>query len=157
MHVIRRRGSDLMNESGLADLKEKLRAQGFGNKALVTEQEMELATRQANALDGALDTPGDELRYIEGLFNLPLGFIEYFRLVPAKGHERCACGRVPSALDVVHTALRKSIHGKELMRDTLIGFSNIIEMSDDGRTAECFHCSRAVVVSVYWKQGYMYA
>lgn len=52
-------------------------------------------------------TPNEELRYIKGLLNLPFGYIEQFRAVPAEGHERCTCGRTPSALDIIYTALKK--------------------------------------------------
>jgi hypothetical protein len=118
---------------------------------------MELATRAFDDQEGIVDTPTEELRYIEGLLNLPLGYVGQFRVVPAEGHEQCVCGRTPSALDIIYTALRKRIHDKELMRDTLIGFSNIIELSENGRTAECFNCSRLISSRSYWTRRYMYA
>jgi len=51
-----------------------------------------------------------ELRYIEGLFNLPLGHLGGFYMIPRRGYEKCKCGRTPSALDVVYFALTKHIH-----------------------------------------------
>jgi hypothetical protein len=48
-----------------------------------------------------------------------------FGMIAAAGHETCLCGRIPSALDVVVTALKQGIHGKALVRDTLLGAQNI--------------------------------
>jgi hypothetical protein len=149
--------SDEMENTTLTDLKERLRAQGFEQKALVSDQEMELAIRAVEAEEGTLDTPAEELRYIEGLLNLPLRHLERFRILPAKGYGQCACGRTLSALDIVYTALTKRIHDKELMRDTLYGCPNMIEMSEDGRAAECFNCGRPVLSRGYWTKCYMYA
>jgi hypothetical protein len=118
---------------------------------------MALARKSFDYEEGVVDTPADELRYIEGLLNLPLGHIDHFKIIPAKGSERCACGRTPSALDVVHTALRKRIHDKEIIRDALIGFSNLVELSENGRTAECFNCGRLIVSRSYWTHRYLYA
>jgi hypothetical protein len=118
---------------------------------------MALARKSFDSEEGVVDTPADELRYIEGLLNLPLGHIDHFKIIPAKGSERCACGRTPSALDVVHTALRKRIHDKEIIRDALIGFSNLVELSENGRTAECFNCGRLIVSRSYWTHRYLYA
>ena len=146
-----------MENTTLTDLKERLRAQGFEQKALVSDQEMELAIRAVEAEEGTLDTPAEELRYIEGLLNLPLRHLERYRILPAKGYGQCACGRTLSALDIVYTALTKRIHDKELMRDTLYGCPNMIEMSEDGRAAECFNCGRPVLSRGYWTKCYMYA
>jgi hypothetical protein len=77
-------------------------------------------------------TPPDELRYIEGLLDLPMGHMKEFGMIAAVGHESCLCGRIPSASDVVVTALKQGIHGKALVRDTLLGAQNIFEMSDAG-------------------------
>lgn len=146
-----------MIRTSLTDIKERLRAQGFERKALVSPQEMAVAITAVDSEEGILDTPAEELRYIEGLLNLPLGRLERFRVLPAEGYGQCACGRILSALDIVHTALTKRIHDKELMRDTLFGCPNLIEMSEDGRAAECFNCGRPVLASSYWTSGYMYA
>jgi hypothetical protein len=149
--------SDPMEKTTLTDFKARLRAQGFEQKALVSDQEMELAIRAVEAEEGILDTPAEELRYIEGLLNLPLRHLDRFRILPAKGYGQCACGRTLSALDIVYTALTKRIHDKELMRDTLFGCPNMIEMSEDGRAAECFNCGRPVLSRGYWTRCYMYA
>lgn len=146
-----------MERMSLVEFKERLRRQGFEQKAVVSDEEMELARESFNSQEGAIDTPAEELRYIEGLLNLPFGYIEQFKILPAKGSERCACGRIPSALDIVYTAVKKRIHDKDVIRDTLIGFSNLIELSENGRTAECFNCARLISSRGYWTRRYMYA
>ena len=145
-----------MERMSLVELKERLHAQGFEQKAIVSDEEMELAQESFNSQEDVMDTPAEELRYIEGLPNLPFGHIEEFKILPAKGSESCACGRIPSALDVVYTALNKRIHDREVIRDTLIGFSNLIELSENGRTAECYNCG-LISSRSYWTRRYMYA
>ena len=146
-----------MGQMSLMEFKESLRRQGFEQKAVISDQEMALAKKSFDSEEGVVDTPADELRYIEGLLNLPLGHIDQFKIIPEKGSERCACGRTPSALDVVHTALRKRIHDKEIIRDALIGFSNLVELSENGRAADCFNCGRLIVSRSYWTHRYLYA
>ena len=106
-----------MKQTSLATFKEGLRQKGFEKKAVISDEEMEMASRAFADEEGVLDTPAEELRYIEGLLNLPLGFIDQFKIIPAAGYERCACGRTPSALDITSTALKKQIHDKETIRD----------------------------------------
>ncbi len=103
------------------------------------------------------ETPQNELRYIEGLFGLPLGHIESFKVIPAEGYEQCRCGRTPSALDIVHFALTHHVHSRDLIRDTLLGLQNIFELSDAGREGECYQCGRRVAFEGYYKKGYAYA
>jgi hypothetical protein len=146
-----------MEQTSLATFKEGLRQKGFEQKAVISDEEMETARRTFEDEQGVLETPAGELRYIEGLLNLPLGFIDQFKIIPVAGYERCACGRTPSALDITYTAMNKRIHGKETIRDTLIGFSNIVELGEDGRTAECFNCGRPIRSRSYWTNRYMYA
>jgi hypothetical protein len=146
-----------MEQTALMAFKDGLRRKGFEQKAVVSDEEMEMATRAFNEQPGVLDTPTDELRYIEGLLNLPLRFIDQFKIIPVAGYEKCACGRTPSALDITYTAIQKRIHDKEMIRDTLIGFSNLVELADEGRTFECFNCGRPIRSSSYWTSGYMYA
>jgi hypothetical protein len=87
-----------------------------------------------------------------------MGHIEEFGMIPAAGHETCSCGRTPSALDVVLTALKQGIHEKALVRDTLLGTQNIFEMADAGREAACVSCGRLVRAAVYhYKRSYLYA
>jgi len=110
-----------------------------------------------NAEAGVLSTPPDELRYIEGLAELPFGYLSEFKVIPAPGHAKCACGRTPSALEIVHSALRRRVHDKALIRDTLLGFQNILELAQNGRQGECIACGRPVVMAVYFARSYMYA
>ena len=106
----------------------------------------------------SIDTPADELRYIEGLLNLPTGPHRAVQgIIPATGHARCACGRVPSALDLVATALRRRIHDRDTVRETVLGLTNLVELADGGRAADCFSCGRRMLSSSYWTNGYMYA
>jgi hypothetical protein len=141
----------------LRTFTEGLRARGFETKAIVSDEEMATATAAFHAEQGIVDTPPEELRYIEGLLNLPLGHIERFSIIPAPGYAQCACGRVPSALDLVATALRRRIHDRDTVRDTLLGLTNLVELADGGRAAECVSCGRAMVSSSYWTSAYMYA
>jgi hypothetical protein len=146
-----------MEPRSIAALKEHLLREGHGQRAVVSDHEMTRAQELLDSQPGIVDTPAEELRYIEGLLGLPYGHLPRFRVLPAEGYGRCACGRTLTALDLVHTALRKRIHDRELMRDTLIGFSNLIELAEDGRAAECFNCGRATLSSSYWTHAYMYA
>lgn len=132
---------------------EGLRARGFETKAIVSDVEMAAATEAFDAEEGVLDTPAEELRYIEGLLNLPIGHLERFRIIPTAEHARCACGRVPSALDLVATTVRRRIHD----RDTLLGLTNLVELADNGRAGECVSCGRRMVSKRYWTNRYMYA
>jgi hypothetical protein len=145
-----------MTDAPLVSLKQELKNRGFEQKAIVSDEEMARARRIVDSLDGIVDTPVEELRYIEGLLKLPFGYIDLFRILP-KGQRTCACGRTPTALDLVSTSLRKQIHNEEIVRDTLIGFSNLIELSEAGRTAECISCGRSFSSKVYWTRRYMYA
>jgi hypothetical protein len=141
----------------LREFTERLKARGFEAKAIVSDEEMAIASEAFHREEGILDTPDDELRYIEGLLNLPLGHLERFSIIPAEGYARCACGRVPSALDLVATALRRRIHDRDLVRETLLGLTNMVELSEGGRAGECFACGRRMLSSSYWTHAYMYA
>ncbi len=145
-----------MTSKALNNLKKKFREKGFTQKAIISDKEMTEAIKILNAQKGVVTTPDKELRYIEGLFDLPLGYLHEFNVIPAKG-KKCICGRTPNALDIVYTALKKQIHDKSLIRDTLIGFNNLIEFAESGRTGECFHCGKPVVMASYWTNRYMYA
>lgn len=144
-------------EKTIADLKKSLQRQGFDRKAILSDAEMREAQELLDSADGVLDTPPEELRYIEGLLGLPLGHLRRFRVIAAPGYEQCRCGRTPSALDIVATAVRNRIHEKDLMRDTLIGFANLFELAQDGRMGECVQCARPMLSGSYWTSGYMYA
>lgn len=146
-----RRAMEEMNMtwSTLGELKDHLQSSGIDQRAILSDADMINAQVLFDQSDNLVETPPDELRYIEGMFGLPLGFITHFRTIPAPGYERCTCGRIPTALDIVHHAHAKQIHHRELMRDALIGLKNIFEIATSGRTADCFACGRKVVVLAY--------
>ncbi len=130
---------------------------GFTQKAIVTDEQMTMLIEVFDLQKGVITTPSDELRYIEGLAELPFGYLSEFKVVPAPGHEKCTCGRIPSALEIVSMALRKKIHDKSLIRDTLIGFENLLEIAQNGRQGECVSCGRTMLMSGYRTRRYMYA
>lgn len=146
-----------MIENGLVEFKTKLREQGYTQKAIVSDEDMMEAVRIMDKEKGVISTPATELRYIEGLFDLPMGYIKEFKVIPGQGFHKCGCGRVPSALDIVYTAHRQRIHDSRLIRDTLIGFTNLLELADDGREGWCYQCGKPLVMFSYWTGGYMYA
>ncbi|GAA4561087.1 hypothetical protein [Pseudonocardia xishanensis] len=147
----------LEDDTTIGKLKADLRGRGFSRKALVSDKEMTSAKTAFYAQDGVIDTPSDELRYIEGLLGLSLRSIDRFSIVPAVGHEKCACGRTPSALDIVATAVNRQIHDTRTMRDAVIGVTNMIELADEGRVGDCVACGRLVVSAGYFTHSYMYA
>jgi hypothetical protein len=139
-------------------LKRHLKSQGYTTKVVLDDKTMERASALVTADKRYRLTPPDELRYMEGLLELPLGHIEEFGIIAAKGSETCVCGRVPTALDVVLTALKHKIHGKALVRDTLLGLENVFELADAGRDAACLGCGNLVRAQVYhYKREYLYA
>jgi hypothetical protein len=129
---------------------------GFAQKAIVSDEQMAALSAAFNSEKGVIATPPDELRYIEGLAELPFGYLKEFKVIPA-GQGKCVCGRVPTALEIVNTAFKRGIHDKRLIRDTLIGFENILEIAKDGRQGECIVCARPVTMRSYWTHSYMYA
>ena len=139
-------------------LKQYLQSRGYTSKVVLDDDAMDRISTLITADRRYRLTPPEELRYMEGLLNLPLGFMREFGYIPMGGHEVCECGRTPSALDVVHTALKQGIHSKALVRDTMLGHQNVFEMADSGRTAACISCSNTFVVEVYHHlRNYMYA
>ena len=123
----------------------------------VSEDQMAALAEAFDRHEALVYTPPDELRYIEGLADLPLRKIEEFNVIPAPGSERCDCGRVPTAADVVATALRRHIHEKSMIRNTLLGTETIVERADQGREAECLDCGRKITLLGYRKKSYIYA
>lgn len=141
----------------IEEAKKALRAQGFGTKVILTDQAMQALSKLVTDDPAYRKTPPAELNYMEGLLGLPLGYIDEFGFVPAKGNEQCVCGRAPSALDIVVTALRQGIHERSLIRDAIIGLENIFEMGDGGRTGNCINCGRPVVMERYHRnRPYIY-
>lgn len=146
-----------MAKETLEKLLSQIKKDGFAQSAIVSDEQMARLGEAFNAQKGVIATPPDELRYIEGLTDLPFGYIKAFKVIPAPGHEKCACGRIPSALEIVNTALKRKIHDKTLIRDVLIGMTNIVELAQTGRQGECIACGRTIVMRGYFKKGDMYA
>jgi hypothetical protein len=139
-------------------LKRHLRSKGYTTKVVFDDKTMERASALVTGDKRYKLTPPDELRYMEGLLDLPMGYMEEFGIIPAEGYEVCGCGRTPSALDVVLTALKQGIHGKALVRETILGLENVFEIADAGRDAGCVSCGKLVRVARYhYKRTYMYA
>jgi hypothetical protein len=155
-HAVQQLERELSDWRSLDEVKRYLRRAGFTQKAILSDAEMERVGNLVRQDPRALETPDAELRYIEGLFGVPLGSIPSFLVIPRSGHEQCSCGRTPSALDVVYYAVARQIHSRELMRDTMLGVTNVMEMSDDGRTTQCYSCGRAITFDTYYKKAYVY-
>jgi len=146
-----------MAKASLEKIRTQLTKDGFSQKAIVSDEQMSEFIEAFDTQKGVLSTPGDELRYIEGLAELPFGYLTKFKVIPVPGHEKCACGRTPSALEIVNAAVKRKVHDKSLIRDTLIGFENLVEIAQSGRQGECVACGRAVVMGGYRTRRYMYA
>lgn len=146
-----------MRPSTIDDMKQEIRGRGFTTKAFVDDEAFGRITNLLDEQPGRVDTPPEELRFIEGRLDLPMGHLGYFRITTPEGRTVCECGRTTTALDIVSTALAHRIHPHALMRDALIGFRNTLELAEEGRQGECYDCGRAVLASVYWTHRYMYA
>ncbi|MEO9191919.1 MAG: hypothetical protein ABI224_18210 [Acetobacteraceae bacterium] len=137
--------------------RNELARKGYASKAILPDAEFARLVAAADADPAIIRTPPDELRYIEGLLELPLGHLKFFCVVPQTGDGVCACGRRMSALDIVSYAVRHAVHSRSLIRDTLIGLRNMFEIAQGGRQGECLNCGRPVVSRVYYSHTYMYA
>lgn len=136
----------------IAEMKSHFLEQGFKGKVILSDAEAEAVGALMAKTGQEIATPADELRYMEGLLGLPLGFIKEFLVTPKPGQETCACGRTPSALEIVAFAAKRGVHSKELIRDTIIGYQNILELAEGGRDAECLACARPVTFFTYRKK-----
>lgn len=141
----------------LEECKAQLKQKGFAGKVLLSDQDMAALLALVTADPRYKLTPADDLRYMEGLLELPKGFVREFGFVPAADSETCTCGREPNALDLVHTALQEGVHSRQLVRDAIIGLSNIFEMADGGRKGSCIACGRSFVLERYTRhRPYLY-
>ena len=146
-----------MQFNTLDELKSAVSKEGFLHKAILSDADYAKADALLRAHPDVIDTPSGELRYIEGLLELPYGFINEFKVVPAPQYKKCNCGRTPSALEVISYAGRRNVHSKSTIRDTLIGFHNVYEPSNGAREADCIVCGRRVQILMYFRHGYPYA
>lgn len=141
----------------IKDFKKKLRDEGFEDKAILSDNQMRMVSDTIKNSKRLTYTPEEELRHIEGLLELPFRHLEEFVVIPKRGSEKCRCGRTPSALEVVQAAVKRRIHSKRLMRDTLLGIRNIFEIAEDGRQGKCISCGRPKNIASYLTGGYAYA
>ena len=146
-----------MAKASISSLLGQLKKDGFAQKAIVSHELMAELCAAFDLQKGVIDTAAEELRYIEGLAELPFRYLTEFKILPAPGRGKCTCGRTPSALEIVSTALRRKVHDKSLIRDTLIGFENLVEIAQAGRIGECVACGRPIPIAAYRKKDYMYA
>ncbi|MFJ4776507.1 hypothetical protein [Streptomyces sp. NPDC088762] len=147
-----------MDATTLEQLKSEYRKSGARTGIKLDDDDMRKALSLLSYQGGpVVATPATELRYIEGLLRLPLDSIGEFSVIPASGQERCRCGRIPTALDIVAYAVSHKVHDEQLLRDTVIGVYNVFEFADEGRTAPCHRCGREFTTSSYWTHSYMYA
>ena len=90
-----------MDPSTLQEFARTLRAEGFRHKALFSDDEMAAAGQLFEAERGLVETPVSELRYMEGLCSLRLGYLIFFRALPREDTAPpCRYGRRPTALDI---------------------------------------------------------
>jgi hypothetical protein len=146
-----------MRASAIDITKRELRERGYTIKALVDDDEFRRVVRLLDEQPDVTDTPSEELRFIEGRLDLPMGHLDHFRITTTNGRGGCECGRVTTALDIVTTALVRQTHQYGLIRGALIGLRNTLEFADNGRQGECYACGRPVVAFSYWTNGYAYA
>jgi Family of unknown function (DUF6338) len=150
------RAEETKVSEAVTELKDRYRATGARAGVRLSDAEFAEVTAALDASGRSVDTPPDELRYLEGMLGLPLNSIGEFLVIPAAGSEQCACGRMPTALDLVETAIRDKVHDRSLIRETVIGTRNTFEFADGGRLAACHQCGRELRFVAYWKQGYAY-
>ncbi|MGW1463685.1 hypothetical protein ACWCPT_04920 [Streptomyces sp. NPDC002308] len=146
-----------MHSADLEELKARYRDSGARSGIKLDDVEMREALSLLPHEGPVVETPPEELRYIEGLLRLPLGSVVAFSMIPASGRPECPCGRTPTPLDIVAHAVSHQVHAEQLLRDTVIGVHNVFEFADGGRTAPCHRCGREFTARSYWTYEYMYA
>ena len=145
--------------STIDEAKDQLKQKGFTAKVILDDNDMRSLFNLLSTDPRYRLTPPDDLRYLEGLLELPKNFMKGFGYIPASGSEKCVCGREPTVLDIIVTAIRGNIHPKSLIRDTIIGLNNIFEIADAGRAGACVNCGRLIIFVRYgWHNpAYLYA
>jgi len=141
----------------MRQLKEELLKKGYTSKAILSDTEFDTLLSGARQDEGVIETPPEELRYIEGLLEIPIGRLRFFCVVPKDGDGICVCGRKMSALDIVNYAVRHGVHGRSLIRDAVIGIQPTFEIAQSGRQGECINCGRPVHTLGYFGHAYIYA
>jgi hypothetical protein len=132
-------------------------SQTYLGKMVISPERMERVRAEFRQLPGLRATPESDLRYIEGLLDLPHGTVKHFYCIPDASSATCACGREPNAAEVIAHALRNGVHSRQIVRDAVIGVQPIFERSDGGREAACLRCSRRIKLLGYLGEDYIYA
>lgn len=146
-----------MASSAIQELKDQYRRSGAKNGIKLDDEEIRQIIPLLPQQGVVVETPPEELRYIEGLLRLPLHSISQFSIIPASERTECPCGRTPTALDLVAHAVEHRVHEERLLRDTLVGVHNVFEFADEGRAAPCQRCGREFLSRSYWTHNYLYA
>ncbi|HUJ46428.1 MAG TPA: hypothetical protein VLV55_04795 [Rhizomicrobium sp.] len=131
-------------------------APAYLHKMIIPRDRMDRAVAEANAMPGVRHTPPADLRFIEGIADLPYESVTFFHCIPDAQSVVCKCGREPNAADIVAYALRQNLHSRQTVRDAIIGVQCIFEAAQNGRQAPCLRCARRIMLSGYWRQEYMY-
>ena len=132
-------------------------ASAYLHKMILPRARMDRAVAEANALPGVRKTPPADLRFIEGIADLPYESVTFFHCIPDAQSITCKCGREPNAADIVAHALRQNIHSRQTIRDAIAGLQCIFEPAQGGRQAPCLRCARPITMRGYWRQEYLYA
>ena len=74
-----------MAKASMEKLLSQLKKDGFTQKAIVSDEQMDRLVEVFDSQKGVIATPPDELRYIEGLTELPFGYLTEFKVIPAPG------------------------------------------------------------------------
>ena len=80
-HAVQQLERELSDWRSLDEVKRYLRRAGFTQKAILSDAEMERVGSLVRNDARAIETPDAELRYIEGLFGVPLGSIPSFLVI----------------------------------------------------------------------------
>jgi hypothetical protein len=132
-------------------------AQEYLGKMVISPERMARVQDEVRRLPGLRATPDSDLRYIEGLLDIPHGSVKFFYFIPDAKSVTCRCGREPNAAEVIAHAIRKGIHPRQVVRDAVLDIEPIFEPSDGGRKAPCLRCSRLITLETYLGQSYIYA
>jgi len=132
-------------------------ASAYMHKMVISRERMDRALAEASGWQGVRETPPADLRFIEGIADLPYESVKFFRCIPDPKSAVCQCGREPNAADIVAYALRQNIHSRQIVRDAIAGLQCIFEAAQGGgREAPCLRCSRRIIMRGYWRQEYFY-
>jgi hypothetical protein len=146
-----------MGNQSMSEIEQlKNEASAYMHKMIISRARMDRALAEASGWQGVRETPPADLRFIEGIADLPYESVTFFHCIPHPQSITCQCGREPNAADIVAYALRQNIHSRQTVRDATAGLQCIFEVSRGGREAPCLRCSRRIMMLAYWRQEYFY-